>query len=135
MKKTVILLAALLMLLSFASCSGTIKSGEAKEQIRNYFDAVEEKNYALADTFLHPDSAIESEVFFGELESKRNFDCSNIEIERYTGFSTKLYLSTVSGTTYSLKMDAIIGDEPVALEVQLVKNRNGFGINSIHIRF
>ena len=63
MKKTVILLAALLMLLSFASCSGAIKSSEAKEQIRNYFDAVEEKDYALADTFLHPDSAIESEVF------------------------------------------------------------------------
>ena len=69
MKKTVILLAALLMLLSFASCSGTIKSSEAKEQIRNYFDAVEEKNYALADTFLHPDSAIESESVVMSVDS------------------------------------------------------------------
>lgn len=135
MKKTVILLAALLMLLSFASCSGMIKSSEAKEHIRGYFDAVEKKDYDLADTYLHPDSNIDSAEFFTQLEEKRNFDFSNIKIEKYTGFSAALYSSAVSGSTYSLKMDAIIGDEPVALEVQLVKNRNGFGINSILIRF
>lgn len=133
MKKAVSLLVVIIMLFSLSACSGGIKGDEAKAYINDFFNAIEAGDHGSAATFLHPDRPIDLKVLFERLQNENSLDFSNIEVDRYTGFSCAYYDSTVNGSEYSLRMDTIVSGKNVQLEIQIVKNDNGYGIYNIEI--
>ena len=133
MKRTLFLLISLVMVLFLSACSGGIKNDDAKEHVNGFFDAVKSEDYELASTFLHPERPTDLKTFFDSLKSQENLDFSNIEIEKYTGFSSSLYDSTVNGAAYSLNMTAIVSEKDIQIEIEIVKNDNGYGIYNFNI--
>lgn len=133
MKKIVSLLMAAVLTLTFSACSGGIQEDEAKAHIHAFFSAVEAEDYELAATFLHPERPADLKAFFEGLESEKDLDFSNIEIVNYTGFSSTNYDSVLDGSAYSLKMDTSVSGEAVKIEIEIVKNGNGYGIYNLDV--
>jgi hypothetical protein len=121
------------MVFSLCACSGGIQEGEAKDLINRFFDAIETEDYELAATFLHPERPADLKVFFEGLENEKGLDFSNIEIDKYTAFSSSYYDSTVAGSTYTLGMDTNVNGEDMEIEIEIVKNDNGYGIYNLDI--
>lgn len=67
------------------------------------------------------------------MESEKDLDFSNIEIVNYTGFSSTNYDSVLDGSAYSLKMDTSVSGEAVKIEIEIVKNGNGYGIYNLDV--
>ena len=133
MKRIFSLFVIVSIVLTFSACSGGIKGKEAKELINNFFDCIETKDYEAASEFLHPERPAELDVFFEGLEKEEGLDFSDIQIEEYTGFSSAYYDSTVDGSTYSLEMDILLNDKEIEMEIEIVKNDNGYGIYNLDI--
>lgn len=128
-----IVLCMCIVLLS--SCSGGIKGSEAKAYINEFFTAVAGEDYSKAEAMLHPDRPADLEAFFTSMEKTLNVDFQKgIEIEKYTGFSSSYYDSTVKGSTYELTMKTKVGDETVKFTIEVVKNENGYGIYNLDIK-
>lgn len=133
MKKITCLFVILMLLISLSSCSLGISGDEAKEFINEFFQAIEKEDYDTAKTFLHPERPADLQIFFEGVESSDNVDFSSIVVEKYTGVSSAVYDSTVGGSTYSLSMDISASGKTAEVEVELVKNDNGFGIYNFDI--
>ena len=119
---------------SLVSCSKGIGGDEAKSIIGDFFAAVVAENYDKAKTFLHPERPAELEAFFLSVEKDKNIDFqAGIEIEKYMGFSSSYYDSTVGGSTYELSMRTKIGDKTVKFTIEIVKNKNGCGIYNLDL--
>ena len=131
MKRAVLLLLLTVMFFSLTACSGGIQGNEAKAYISDFFDVIEEKDYKLAATFLHPERPADLKVFFESVENEEDFDFASIEISQYTGFSSSYYDSSVAGSSYRLKLDAIVSDKKVEMEIEIVKNDKGYGIYNL----
>ncbi|MCI8331436.1 MAG: hypothetical protein HFE78_01215 [Clostridiales bacterium] len=125
--------AILVVIFSFVGCSGGISSDDAKAHISDFLDAIETKDYEHAATFLHPERPADLEAFFEVLKNEGDLDFSTIEITKYTGFSSSYYDSTVGGSTYSLSMSVKAGDDEIKMEIEIVKNDNGYGIYNLDI--
>ncbi|MCI8589821.1 MAG: hypothetical protein HFE77_03825 [Clostridiales bacterium] len=123
----------LVIIFSFVGCSGGISNNDAKAYTRDFLDAIEAKDYEHAATFLHPERPVDLEPFFEGLKSEENMDFSTIEITKYTGFSSSYYDSTVEGSAYSLSMNVKVGDDEIKMEIEIVKNDNGYGIYNLDI--
>ena len=67
-KISVIFMIVSLLACSFASCGGGINTDEAKAFIGDFFDAVAEEDYEKAETFLHPDYALDVQKLFEKAE-------------------------------------------------------------------
>ena len=78
-------------------------------------------------------SGADLEAFFQGLESQAGLDFSNIVIDKYTGFSSSYYDSTVKGAAYSLDMDVLAGGQDLEIEIEIVKNDNGYGIYNLDV--
>lgn len=133
--KTIFLL-ALCCFCSFylASCGSGIKGSEAKQYIRDFFDAVSAEDYEKAETFLHPAVTDDLELFFQGLEDEKNLAFgSGIEIEKYTGFYSTIYSSEIRGSAYRLSMDTKVGDQTVKFTIEIVKNDEGYGIYNLNL--
>lgn len=116
-------------ILSFASCNGGIDKDEAKSFINDFFEAIVAEDYEKAETFLHPERPADLEKFLLNVEQTQNLDFqAGIEIDRYTGFSSAYYDSTVDGSTYELTMRTNICENTVRITVEIVQNENGYGI-------
>lgn len=116
-------------ILLFSSCSGGIKGSEAKAHINEFFAAIVDEDYSNAENLLHPERPADLNEFFASIEEAEGIDFQEgIEIERYTGFSSALYDSTVKGSTYELTMNTTIGEKKVEFTIEIVKNEAGFGI-------
>ncbi len=125
---------ALLLCFSLVGCGSAIKGDEAKAHVEDFLAQVEKGDYAAAAEYLHPDRPADPEAFFTGLEADWDVDFqSGIEIVRYTGFSSATYDSTVGGAAYTLKFDAKVSGKPLAMEIELVRNDEGFGIYNLDI--
>ena len=138
MKKTVRILicaiAACACVFSLASCKGGIKGDEAKAHINEFFAAVADEDYDKAESLLHPERPADLEEFFSGVEEAKDIDFQEgIEIEKYTGFSSAFYDSTVGGSTYGLTMKTMVGEKEVKFTIEIVKNEAGFGIYNLDI--
>lgn len=123
-----------LCLFPLASCGNGIKGDEAKAFINDFFDAIVAEDYEKAEGFLHPDRPADLETFLLNVEKEENVDFqSGIKIEKYTGFSSSLYDSTVDGSRYELTMRTTVGNKEVKFTVEIVKNENGYGIYNLNI--
>ena len=132
-KNILIAVVALLCSIALASCDGGIKGDEAKEYINDFFDAIVAEDYERAEALLHPDRPADLETFFLNIEEKEDIDFqSGIEVEKYTGFSSSYYDSTVDGSRYELTMRTSVGDETVQFTIEIVENENGYGIYNLH---
>lgn len=135
MKKFVCVFLILIIGFSLSSCSGGISGDEAKTYINEFFEKISSEDYAAAEEFLHPEHPAELQVYFETIENEENVDFSSINIERYTGFKTAMYDSTVGGSTYSLTMKISVSDKIGMMEIELVKNDNGYGIYNLDTEF
>lgn len=69
------------------------------------------------------------------MENEKNVDFSSINVEKYTGFKSSWYDSSVGGSTYSLTMKIAASDKIIQMEVEIVKNDAGYGIYNLNIDF
>lgn len=120
-----------------ASCSGGIDKDEAKSFINNFFEVIVNEDYEKAVEFFHPDRRHELpdiETFFVAIEEKEDIDFQlGISVERYTGFSSAYYDSTVGGSTYEPTIIVKIGDDIVEFVIEIVQNKTGYGIYNLDI--
>ena len=85
-----------LFIFSFVSCGKGIKGDEAKAYINDFFAAIVAEDYDKAESLLHPERPADLEPFLLNVEKEENVDFqAGIEIEKYTGFSSSLYDSTL----------------------------------------
>ena len=125
---------AFLFVCSFTSCGNGIKGDEAKAFINDFFAAIVTEDYDKAESFLHPDRPADLETFLLDVEKEKDVDFqAGIEIEKYTGFSSSMYDSTVNGSTYELTMRTKVGDKTVKFKIEIVKNETGYGIYNLDL--
>lgn len=132
---TVVLMLCCVCLCSLVSCGG-IKGDEAKAYVNDFLDAVEAEDYDAAEGMLHPERPGDLKEFFENVEKKKDVDFqSGIEIEKYTGFRSAVYDSTIDGSSYELTMRVKVGnsDKTVVLTIEIVKNDKGYGIYNIEL--
>lgn len=55
----------------FSGCKGRIDRNDAKTRINSFFDTVEEENYELAATYLHPDLKVDLANFLKTLKNRK----------------------------------------------------------------
>lgn len=121
-------------IVSFVSCSGGIDKEEAKVFINDFFAAIVAEDYKKAETFLHPERPADLETFLLSIEKDENVDFqAGIEIEKYTGFSSAYYDSTVGGSTYKLTMRTKVGENTLEFSIEIVQNEAGYGIFNLNI--
>ena len=133
-KKILVITFACLFVCSFTSCGNGIKGDEAKAFINDFFAAIVTEDYDKAESFLHPDRPADLETFLLDVEKEKDVDFqAGIEIEKYTGFSSSLYDSTVDGSAYELTMRTKVGDKTVKFTIEIVKNENGYGIYNLDL--
>lgn len=138
MKKALRILSVLMIVclcaLPLSACEGGIKGDEAKAFINDFFAAIVAEDYETAEGMLHPQRPADLKAFLQTVEEKEGVDFQNgIEIERYTGFSSSYYDSTVDGSTYELTMRTKVGEKTVRFVVEIVKNDAGYGIYNLNI--
>ena len=130
----VAIMIACLFVSSLVSCGNGIKGDDAKAFINDFFAAIVAEDYDKAEGFLHPERPADLEAFLQNVEKQANVDFqAGIEIEKYTGFSSSLYDSSVDGSTYELIMRAKVGDKQVRFTIEIVKNEIGYGIYNFDI--
>ena len=129
MKNIVIILVACLCIFSLVSCGNGIKGDEAKALINDFFAAIVAEDYDKAEEFLHPERPADLEAFLLNVEEEKNVDFqAGIEIEKYTGLSSSVYHSDVDGSRYELTMRTKVGDKKVTFTIEIVNNKDGYGI-------
>lgn len=138
MKKYVLRIALVLlsclMLLSAVSCSDGVDTDQAKTDVRAFLSAAGKEDYETAATYLHPDRPADLATYFARVEAEEKVDFSaGIEILKETGFSYSYYDSEVDGSAYELDLDVRIGGVTAEIEVEVVKNDNGYGIYNLEI--
>lgn len=130
----VAIMIACLFVSSLVSCGNGIKGDDAKVFINDFFAAIVAEDYDKAEGFLHPERPADLEPFLQNVEKQANVDFqAGIVIEKYTGFSSSLYDSSVDGSTYELIMRAKVGDKQVRFTIEIVKNEIGYGIYNFDI--
>ena len=133
-KSTLLIIISCICIISLVSCGKGIKRDEAKSLINDFFAAIVEEDYDKAEGLLHPERPADLEGFLLGIEKDEDIDFqAGIKIERYTGFSSSLYDSTVDGSTYELTMRTKVGDDKVIFTIEIVKNENGYGIYNLDI--
>ena len=133
-KKLLVITVACLCVCSLASCGNGIKGEEAKALVNDFFVAIVAEDYDKAESFLHPERPGDLEAFLLNIEQEENVDFqAGIEIERYTGFSSSVYNSTVDGSRYELTMRTKVGDKTIKFTIEIVKNENGYGIYNLDL--
>ena len=133
MKKLIALVLRVCCVFAFASCSSGISGDDAKSHINGFLEKVESGDYEAAEEFLHPERPANLKTFFENVSMQKNVDFSDINIEKYTGFKSVLYDGSVDGPTYTLTMDISVSGKNGWLEIEIVRNDNGFGIYNLDI--
>ena len=133
-KSALFIIISCICIISLVSCGKGIKRDEAKSLINDFFAAIVDEDYDKAEGLLHPERPADLEGFLLDIEKDEDIDFqAGIKIERYTGFSSSLYDSTVDGSTYELTMRTKVGDDKVIFTIEIVKNENGYGIYNLDI--
>ena len=135
MKKVASIFLILMFVFSLSACSGGISGDEAKSHINGFLEKIEADDYEAAEEFLHPECSADLQEFFETLENENKADFSSIDIQKYTGFKSSFYDSSVGGSTYSLTMKIAATDKIIQMEIEIVKNDAGYGIYNLDIDF
>ena len=135
MKKVTSLFLIFIFVFSLSACSGRISGEEAKAHINGFLGKIEAEDYAAAEEFLHPERPADLREFFSSLEKEKDIDFSSINVEKYTGFKSSFYDSSVGGSTYSLTMKVTVSDKLIQMEIEIVKNDGGYGIYNLNVDF
>ena len=135
MKRLLAICLIIMFALSLSACTDGISKDEAKAHISGFLEKVSTDDYKAAEEFLHPERPADLQAFFDGIESENEIDFSNISIEKYTGFKSSLYDSTVNGSAYSLTMDVSSSGKSFQMEIEIVENDNGYGIYNLDIDF
>jgi hypothetical protein len=118
---------------SLSSCGG-IDISDAKLLIDDFFKAVVAEEYDRAETYLHPEISEDLKTYFDKSEETLSIDFQQgVEIEKYTGFRSSLYNSSVKGSLLELTMNAKADKKNIQIQITIVKNDNGYGIYTIYI--
>ena len=136
MKIKAILSLILVVALAFSlvGCAERIKKDEAKDTVENFLNAIEKGNFEKAKTYLHPEKPKNLETYFNDKEALLKVDFQKgIEITRYTSRSSSLYDSEVDGSDYELEANIIVDGVALNLDVEIVRNDQGYGIYSFEI--
>ncbi len=133
MKKSIRVCAILLILaLAFSSVS-CIKSDVAKATVDDLFACLSEGRFEDATALFHPISNVADvsalQTFDADLKSACGASFTDgIRVEKYVGFRSAAYDSTVDGALYELSMIALIGEVSLNVVVSVVENDDGYGI-------
>lgn len=132
-KHLLLTLMALVLAFSLVGCANRVKKDEAKEQVNAFIDNVRAGNFEGAKEYLHPERPLDIETYFARKELEYGVDFqSGIEITR-TDYSSAMYESEVDGGEYELEMNIIVSGVALEMNIDVVRNDNGFGIYSIDI--
>lgn len=113
----------------FVSCSGGIDKDSAKLFIGDFLEVVSSGDFETAESYLHPDCLIDLEKVLDRMENEENVDFQEgITVERYVGFSSSYYDSSVDGSRYALTMKVLVGYKAMTVTVTVAQNGNGYGI-------
>ena len=134
MKKVVFFVTMIAFAVLLCSCSGGITGEEAKTALNEFFTAVESGDYTSAEKYLHPDHTGDLKAFFDSISESKNVEFSDITIEKYTGFSSALYDSSVGGARYELSVRLSLSGKGADAKFAFAKNDNGFGICDMYVR-
>lgn len=135
MRKFVSLFLVLILVFPLSACSGGISKDEAEAHIDGFLEKVSSEDYKAAEKFLHPERPADLQTFFEALKDEEDVDFSSINIEKYTSFKSALFDSTINGSTYSMTMEISSADTSFQMEIEIVKNDNGYGIYNLDIDF
>ena len=128
------LLLLLCVCLLSVGCGRGIKRGDAKETAEAFLAAVEKGDLESARSYLHPQSPLDVEEYLDGIEARRGIDFQKeIEIRRYTEYSSELYDSDVDGSEYELEMQITVDGVPLRFGIEIVKNGFGYGIYEIDL--
>ena len=128
-------LVCVLSLLLLASCSGGVSREEATQMTEDFLRALGTQDYAAAEALLHPERPLDLEKRFGVLQSESGLDFGEgIRIDKYTGFSSSYYDSSVGGSRYELTVVTTVGDRAVTFVIETVRNDAGYGIYNVDIK-
>lgn len=133
MKKILAICFVIMFVVTLSACADGISKDEAKTHINGFLEKVSSDDYKAAEAFLHPERPADLQTFFAGIESENKVDFSNINIEKYTAFKSSLFDSTVNGSAYSLTMEVSSIGEKFQMEIEIVKNDNGYGIYNLDI--
>jgi len=129
--KIVCLLVVASLCLCFVGCSKIDKS-QAKENVKAFFGEISDGDYEGAKQYLHPDKPYDLKLLFENYEAKSGCDLSRgITVEKFVSTSSSAYESEVDGSEYSLEVRVRIGGFLTEIDVDIVKNDNGYGIYEI----
>lgn len=122
----------LMLVFSLASCSKGITKGEATDEVETFLENVSNGDFDKASAQIHPTRAIGVEYLFNMQELRMGVDFqSGIEIKRYTSLSSSYYDSEVDGSDFDVEMEIIVSGKTIGLEIEIVKNDEGYGIYSV----
>lgn len=134
MKRICSLLLCLVLLFCLTGCSGGISGDEAKAHIASFLEAVSAGDFAKAAEHLHPDRPADLAAYFDSIEQGLGVDFqSGVTVEKYTGFRSAVYDSSVGGSAYTLDMQLSVGQTTLTASIEVVRNDSGFGIYNLDI--
>ena len=134
MKKILILAVALILCFTLVGCGK--ETDKAKETAEAFLSSVANGDFENAKTYLHPDRQIDVEKYFNDYEARTGVDFQKgIKVKKYTGYSYSVYDSEVDGSEYELEMRISVGNKTLEINIDVVRNDNGYGIYEIDIDY
>ena len=133
MKKIIAVFLVVMLVFSLCACSKGISGKEAKQHVNEFLEKVKAEDYSAAEEYLHAERPADIQMFFEGLEHAEGVDFSTVSIKEYTGLRSTLYDSTVGGSTYTLMMKLSVSGKTAELEIELVRNENGYGIYNLDV--
>ena len=132
MKKALILAVALILCFAIIGCGK--ETDKAKETAEGFLSSVASGDFENAKTYLHPDRSIDIEKYFNDYEAWSGIDFQNgIKVKKYTEYSYSVYDSDVDGSEYELEIRISVGGKTLEINIDIVRNDNGYGIYEIDL--
>ena len=130
------ILSMLLCLGALTSCGEGISGDEAKATTTALFEALSAGSYEEAAALFHPDTLTNAQNlsdYCAGLLNDYGIDVSKgMSIEKYTGFSSSMYDSTVGGARDELTMPVTVGDKICTFTTEVVRTDTGYGLINLH---
>ena len=124
----------LFVLCCFCACVLTScgEEGKLKSYVEDFFEAIEEGDYAKAESYVHPTRELDSKAYFNGIEAKSGADFQKgIEIEKYISIEHSDYSKEVIGSMDIITVRTRVSGVIIRFEIKIVKNAYGYGIYNL----
>ena len=129
-----LMMAVAMMMLTVGCAENRVTRDEAKETTQSFLTAVSQGDFERARSYMHPQWLGNLEGYFNGKETALGIDFQKgIEVTKYTNFSSALYDSDVDGSEYELEAWLTVDGAPLELEIEIVRNDQGYGIYTLEI--